>query len=105
MTLLGKQEDGHSVPVVFTMKIRCGKPGGGKGPLIQKDISATLSCNNDQYLFAPQTPERKEAGSGGCYSIDEKMGNTYVWEEQANTLGARDFKQPQAVLVKRNERE
>ena len=31
MTLLGKQEDGHSVPVVFTMKIRCGKPGGGQG--------------------------------------------------------------------------
>ena len=30
-------------------------------------------------------------------SIDEKMGNTYVHEEQANTLGARDYKQPQAV--------
>ena len=32
-----------------------------------------------------------------CYSIDEKMGNTYVHEEQGNTLGARDYKQPQAV--------
>lgn len=33
-----------------------------------------------------------------CYSIDDtKMANTYIWEEQANTLAARDFKGPQAV--------
>lgn len=63
---------------------------GGKGPLIQTNKSATLSCNNDQYLFAPVR---------GCYSIDEKMGQTYVWYEKANTLASRDYKQPQAVLV------
>lgn len=60
--------------------------------MIQTNKSATLSCNNDQYLF---TPVR-----GGCYSIDEKMGQTYVWHEKANTLASRDYKQPQAVLVK-----
>lgn len=27
------------------------------------------------------------------------MGQTYVHEEQGNTLGARDYKQPQAVLT------
>ena len=27
--------------------------GGGNGALIQKDKSATLSCNNDQSLFVP----------------------------------------------------
>ena len=27
---------------------------GGKGPLIQTNKSATLSCNNDQYLFVPK---------------------------------------------------
>ena len=32
-----------------------------------------------------------------CYSCDEKMGNTYVWEDQANTFAARDYKQPQSV--------
>ena len=33
-----------------------------------------------------------------CYSIDDtKMANTYEWEEQANTLAARDYKGPQAV--------
>ena len=35
--------------------------------------------------------------SAVCYSIDEKCANTYVWENQANTLAARDYKQPQAV--------
>ena len=35
------------------MKIRSGCEGGGKGPLIQKDKSATLATNNDQYLFVP----------------------------------------------------
>lgn len=37
-----------------TMKIRSGCEGGGKGPLIQEDKSATLSCNNDQTLFVPK---------------------------------------------------
>ena len=41
-----------------TLKIRSGCEGGGKGPLIQEDVSATLSCNNDQTLFVPK-----------CYSI------------------------------------
>lgn len=48
---------GNNVPLVMekpkTMKIRCGKEGGGKGPLVQNDLSATLSCNNDQTLFVP----------------------------------------------------
>ena len=42
---------GNNVPLV--MKIRCGCEGGGKGPLIQKDKSATLATNNDQTLFVP----------------------------------------------------
>lgn len=35
---------------------------------------------------------------GGCWTIDEKMGQTYIHFEQANTLAARDYKQPQAVV-------
>ncbi len=42
---------GNNVPLV--MKIRCGCEGGGKGPLIQRDRSATLGCNNDQTVFLP----------------------------------------------------
>lgn len=42
---------GNNVPLL--LKIRSGCEGGGKGPLIQEDKSATLSCNNDQTLFEP----------------------------------------------------
>ena len=43
---------GNNVPLV--MKIRSGCEGGGKGPLIQTDKSATLACSNDQTLFVPK---------------------------------------------------
>ena len=42
---------GNNVPL--TMKIRSGCEGGGKGPLIQTNLSATLGTNNDQTLFEP----------------------------------------------------
>ena len=41
----------ESVP--YTLKIRSGCEGGGKGALVQEDKSATLACNNDQYVFQP----------------------------------------------------
>lgn len=43
--------DGEAKPV--TLKIRCGKEGGGKGALMQNDKSATIATNNDQTLFQP----------------------------------------------------
>lgn len=49
---------GNNQPFVLetpkTLKIRSGCEGGGKGALIQDNKSATLSCNNDQTLFAPK---------------------------------------------------
>lgn len=51
-TLTSRMETGgNNVPLL--LKIRAGCEGGGKGPLIQTDRSATLSCNNDQTLFQP----------------------------------------------------
>lgn len=50
---------GGNVPMVMdaetpkTLKIRAGGGSGGKGPIIQEDRSATLSCNNDQTVFVP----------------------------------------------------
>lgn len=42
------------------------------------------------------------SGNTGAWSVDEKWGlSLYVWYEQANTLSHRDYKQPQAVVVKR----
>ena len=49
---------GNNQPFVVqtpkTLKIRSGCEGGGKGALIQEDLSATLGCNNDQTLFQPK---------------------------------------------------
>lgn len=45
------QENKYDTP--YTLKIRCGCQGGGKGALIQENKSATLATNNDQTLFAP----------------------------------------------------
>lgn len=49
---------GNNQPFVVqtpkTLKIRSGCEGGGKGALIQEDLSATLGCNNDQTLFQPR---------------------------------------------------
>ena len=43
----------NCVAVPYTLKIRSGCEGGGKGALVQTDLSATLATNNDQYLFVP----------------------------------------------------
>ena len=53
----------ESAVVPATLKIRCGHGNGGRGALIQKNKSATLSCNNDQTLFVP-----KAYGICGKYS-------------------------------------
>jgi hypothetical protein len=55
--------------------------GGGKGILIQHERTGALSTLNNQSVL----------------SVDEKMGNTYIGEDIGNTLGAREYKQPQAV--------
>lgn len=54
---------GNNQPIAaipYTLKIRSGCEGGGKGALVQKDKSATLSCNNDQTLFVPTQTENGE---------------------------------------------
>lgn len=60
---------GNNQPFVLetpkTLKIRSGCEGGGKGALVQDDLSATLACNNDQTVFVPK-----------CYGICSKDSNS-----------------------------
>lgn len=60
---------GNNQPFVLetpkTLKIRSGCEGGGKGALVQDDLSATLGCSNDQTLFVPK-----------CYGICAKDSNS-----------------------------
>ena len=57
-----------------TLKIRSGCAGGGKGPLVQANKSATLSCNNDQTLFQPVAYSIGAAFSYGMLSDNPKSG-------------------------------
>ena len=65
----------------YTLKIRSGCEGGGKGALVQEERSATLSTNNDQYLFAPIVIENHPADSrvtiddsGKVQTLTSRMG-------------------------------
>ena len=80
---------GGNVPLVaepepMALKIRSGKPGGGKGPLTQVNKTATLGCNNDQTLFQPAYGIAKEAFSSG----ENAAFNFAVNEEVSPTLQA-----------------
>ena len=63
---------GNNIPL--TLKIRSGCEGGGKGALVQKDLSATLGCHNDQTLFAPKAFGIGSATSKGMLSPNPKSG-------------------------------
>ena len=74
-----------SEAVAYTMQVRCGKPGGGKGALVQNDLSATLSTSNIQTLFQPV-----------LYMTDTQP-NTAVDEELCGTLSTHSRKDPPVV--------
>jgi DNA (cytosine-5)-methyltransferase 1 len=48
-----------AVATPLTVRIREGKPGGGKGPLISEDKSLTLGCANDQTVLTPTMTVRR----------------------------------------------
>ena len=68
----------------YTLKIRSGCEGG-KGALVQEDLSATLATNNDQYLFQPVKTFSKSRRA------HTKTDNeTWIESETANTLNIFD---------------
>ena len=74
-TLRNGKPPGVTVPrPPLTLKIRSGCEGGGKGALVQKDLSATLGCHNDQTLFAPKAFGIGSATSKGMLSPNPKSG-------------------------------
>ena len=119
---------GNNQPFVVhspkTLKIRCGKSGGGKGPIIQSDISATLSTNNDQVLFEPKcygicaaesNSMKSDNPHSGFYeaqtarTIDtssqsptRNQGGMAVVSIQGSMIGRKDENGPQGSGVKEN---
>ena len=106
-TLCSRMEKGGNC-VPLTLKIRSGCEGGGKGALIQRDLSATLGCANDQTLFEPfknrddgvnQTHCSPMGTGGNCVSLPFCKGmrphssdEAQKWKEAevANTLTTID---------------
>ena len=91
---------GNNQPFVVetpkTLKIRCGCEGGGKGPLIQDDKSATLSCNNDQTLFVPFVKgTRPHSAEEGQQWKESDVANTLtaydIGEQRCNELAVKVF--------------
>lgn len=50
----------------YTLKIRGGCEGGGKGALVQEDVSATLSTRQDQTLFQSASKGEAETRDREC---------------------------------------
>lgn len=87
---------GNNVPLV--LKIRSGCEGGGKGPLIQTDKSATLSCNNDQTLFEPCSwdggqisPTLTKQNAGGGQRMPDKDNFNCVLQPVTGPLLASGY--------------
>lgn len=43
--------DWHSPAIAYAVRMREGCRGGGKGPLVQEEVSGTLATGNDQTIF------------------------------------------------------
>lgn len=72
----------HDSPC-YTMLVRCGCEGGGKGALIQEDVRATLSCANTQTLFQPT-----RGPHAVCTFHQNQVGDVHLTEEMALTITA-----------------
>jgi DNA (cytosine-5)-methyltransferase 1 len=76
---------GHSPAVAYAMRMRAGKPGGGKGPLVQTDVSGTLATGNDRTIFQP-------------ICMASANSNAEIMEDCCTTQTARQYKDP-PILV------
>lgn len=75
---------GGGYDTAYTMKIRSGCEGGGKGALVQNDLSATLATHQDQTVFAPRTFSFDSLASNSMKSANPYSGCREV--DTAKTL-------------------
>lgn len=78
---------GNKPACAYTLKIRSGCEGGGKGALVQTEKSATLSTLQDQTLFVAESPDSAK-NQGGIAIVEPTFciqGNTI---DRADTAGA-----------------
>lgn len=68
-SMVGRNFSGGGYDPAYTLKIRSGCEGGGKGALVQTDLSATLATNNDQTLFAPAREKLSANKHDACHKV------------------------------------
>lgn len=107
-TLQEGHEHGVCCPDIvkaYTLKIRSGCEGGGKGALVQTEKSATLSTLQDQTLFAAEPLIYDARGNGDGITSPTMTGDhnsrvtdytaiTLQGDTVAGALLARDYKGP-----------
>lgn len=92
----------------YTMKIRSGCEGGGKGALVQNDISATLATHQDQTVFAPRAFSFDSLASNSMKSANPYSGCREVDTAKILDCGTPDPNRNQggiAIIQKGNEHE
>ena len=67
----------------YTVKIRSGCEGGGKGALVQKELSATLATHQDQTLFELRNMVLNDQG-GGRMSVTQGTSGTLRVQEHGH---------------------
>lgn len=80
--------------------------GGGNVPIVLQSNQNNAMCEDTETCYCLTASMGLGGGyvpmivdRGGCWTLDEKMGQTYIHYDQANTLAARDYKQPQLVVT------
>lgn len=62
----------------YAVRIRGGCDGGGKGALVQRDMSGTLGCSNDQTVFCLQGNGIDRADTAGCNGKGWREDKSYT---------------------------
>ena len=75
----------------YTMKIRSGCEGGGKGALVQNDLSATLATHQDQTVFAPARDK--------CLPVNMMLATRCKALGRGTGLGVGDIGEPQYTIT------
>ena len=91
--MVASKPSGGGGPAAYTMKIRGGCEGGGKGALVQEELSATLATHQDQTLFE----------SHGCFPINTMLATRYKALGRGTGLGIGNDGDPQYTITKGHE--
>lgn len=87
---------GNKPACAYTLKIRSGCEGGGKGALVQTEKSATLSTLQDQTPFVAEPTFCIQGNTINCYAATTEP-NMVICNDCSPAIRSRDYKDPNIV--------